>query len=235
MSIHSTGVAIVQTNKTSDMVGHTYGRWTIIGLGAGKQKLIGRCECGLVRSTLYAPNLKSGKSRSCGCLAREEASKRSIHGRTGTKEYWVWKEMIYRCTSKWHKNYNLYGGRGISVCREWYDIEKFISDMGPKPSVMHSLERVDNNKGYSKENCIWATKSEQSRNTRRTKIVNVGGEAMCAKDACEASGISYTTFRSRCEAAGVSEQEGADLGLLEPSDRRFTCEGQYVRDGNRDD
>lgn len=218
------------SNRTKDMVGKTYGHWTITAVGTGKQKLVGRCVCGTVRETLYAPNLKTGKSQSCGCVSRAAAAKRNTtHGRTGTREYWVWKGMISRCDSPSNKSYPRYGGRGITVCPEWYDIDRFLRDMGPKPSPSHSLERVDNDMGYSAENCVWATQAEQVRNTRRTKKVVVAGETICAKDACADFGIAYTTFLSRCVDAGLTHQEGVDAGLLSPDDMRFKQAGASVR------
>ncbi len=90
--------------------------------------------------------------------------------------YYTWKEMKQRCHNKKNKCYHLYGARGITVCERWrYSFLTFVKDLGPKPSKKHSLDRIDNNKGYSKENCRWATPSEQVRNRRSSNLKNVNG------------------------------------------------------------
>lgn len=80
--------------------------------------------------------------------------------------YFTWKEMRRRCLSKTHKQYKDYGGRGIYIDKSWDDFKIFVKDMGPKPSKDYSVDRIDNSKGYSKENCRWATAKEQSMNRR---------------------------------------------------------------------
>lgn len=84
-------------------------------------------------------------------------------------EYGVWFNMIRRCEQKHNKSYKNYGARGITVCNRWHDFDNFITDMGRRPSDAHTLERVNNNKGYSPSNCIWATRKEQAANKRLPK------------------------------------------------------------------
>ena len=136
------------------------------------------CECGnevLVRSC----HLRSGHTQSCGCLQKERTSEASIkHGHNTknkrTPEYNIWAMMIQRCENPKNKNYPDYGGRGVTVCERWKTFENFLADMGERPSPNHSLERVDNNKGYSPENCIWADKTIQARNQRTSKRNTTG-------------------------------------------------------------
>lgn len=201
--------------KTADMVGLRFGRWTVKEKAQGKQLLVAECDCGVIRTDLFAPNLRGGLSKSCGCFGKEQASiRKTTHGLSQSKEFWIWSSMRERCSNPRNKAFPNYGGRGVKVCSEWCSFTAFYKDMGPKPSVKHTLERLDNWGDYSKENCRWALPAEQSRNTRRTIRVQVDGEIKCLKDACAEAGVNYGTFRSRCISKGVSYQEGVLLGLL---------------------
>jgi len=104
----------------------------------------------------------------------------TTHGLTGTIEYHIWEGIKGRCLNANNKDYYNYGERGIKVCLTWQDsFEVFLKDMGLRPSKLHSIDRIDNAKGYSKDNCKWATKKEQSRN-KRSNITYMGE---CAVDA----------------------------------------------------
>jgi hypothetical protein len=138
-----------------------------------------RCECGQQKDVLGA-NLVKGRQVSCGCKQAERiaavgrASKK--HGHAGRPEigippsptYRSWIAMWVRCTSEKHPAYHRYGGRGIKVCDRWKSFENFLADMGERPHGL-TLDRAENDDGYQKSNCRWATRSEQSRNQRRWK------------------------------------------------------------------
>lgn len=115
-------------------------------------------------------------------------------------EYKSWLAMRNRCDNPNHDSYLRYGGRGITYDPAWNDFSVFLEDMGKKPTSEHQLERVDNNKNYSKENCIWATRKEQTRNRggkRATRLYTHDGKTMCIKDWAEYVGISSTSMQKR--------------------------------------
>lgn len=112
------------------------------------------------------------------------------------RAYDTWRSMVDRCTNKNHRYYHRYGGRGITVCDEWLTFENFFTDMGNPPDGL-SLDRIDNDGGYSKANCRWASKYEQATNRSRTIYVVVDGVKMPLASVCKERGISYSTARTR--------------------------------------
>lgn len=126
------------------------------------------CDCG-ASAIIEGRSLRNESTRSCGCLAMEVAKTASkTHGMTGTSTHNIWMGMRQRCENPSNKRYKDYGGRGIVVCKRWHIFENFLKDMGERPSGL-SIERKNNNKGYCKSNCKWATRIEQANNTRKTK------------------------------------------------------------------
>jgi hypothetical protein len=154
-----------------DLVGQTFERLTVLKRDHGKYWL---CQCSCGETTIVAGyRLKSGHTRSCGCFRRECTTQKNLrHGlatRRGGREpeYIAWQNMKKRCLDKNSVDYKNYGGRGITVSAEWLnDYPKFRADMGAKPTPKHTLERVNNNGGYMKSNCKWATRKEQAANQR---------------------------------------------------------------------
>jgi hypothetical protein len=124
------------------------------------------CSCGnvVIKNRYLVAN---GDTKSCGCLKSESSStngkNNKTHGMTNTPTFSVWHGMLTRCNDKKCPNYNRYGGRGIGVAPEWMDFKNFFTDMGEKPKGK-SIDRIDNNKGYSKDNCRWATMDQQQNN-----------------------------------------------------------------------
>lgn len=171
-----------------DLLGQRFGYWTVIsevGIKGNAMFWECLCDCGKI-SELNGCNLRRGSTKSCGCHKAELMGKKSTtHGDTvggvAKKEFKAWSAIVNRCTKPRDSAYHHYGGRGITVCDEWRGCySKFLADMGRAPTPKHSVERIDNDKGYYKENCKWATHKEQCRNRRsnryfthddRTKII----------------------------------------------------------------
>jgi hypothetical protein len=143
-----------------DLVGKRFGRW-IVRAYAGGEKWSCVCDCG-ARAVLYGHNLRTGRTKSCGCLRKELATK---HGMERSKEYRAWSSMKQRCFNPNAPAFKNYGGRGISVCKDWFSFEGFFPDMGACPPGL-SLDRIDVNGNYESSNCRWANASQQNRNRR---------------------------------------------------------------------
>ena len=128
------------------------------------------CDCGNMTSA-WANELRSGHTKSCGCLRVDLGKARRTHGLSRTSEYVAWYNMIRRCTDPNVKQWKDYGGRGITVCQRWLkSFPNFIKDMGSKPSPELTLERFFNYEGYKPSNCVWETRKNQIRNRRNSVI-----------------------------------------------------------------
>lgn len=122
------------------------------------------------------------------------------HGLTNTPEHSVWSDMKRRCYDPRRADFKFYGGLGIIVCKRWMKFESFISDMGPRPSNHHTLERIDVNGNYAPSNCKWATRKEQANNTKRNVKLTLDDKTMTISQWAEHLGISQWRIRSRLKA-----------------------------------
>ena len=189
------------------MPGDKYGRLEVIcelppRIRAGKPKRLVecRCQCGTTNAVLLN-SLRRGATVSCGCHKRETAKRlKRTHGRCRDHAYSCWYGMLRRCTATTDPNYPHYGGRGISVCERWKSIEAFLEDMGPRPSLKHSIERIDNDGNYEPGNCRWASRSEQHRNTRHNRRISHAGKTLCVTDWAELTGLTTSQIRFRLDS-----------------------------------
>jgi hypothetical protein len=155
------------------------------------------CDCGELTSAPLS-KLYSGNTASCGCLAGDVTSQRNHrHGKSTSAEYAAWCNARSRCRNQNNNEYHRYGARGItfSTCLDAFDV--FMEEVGPKPSPLHSLDRIDTNGNYEPGNIRWATPKEQSRNTRRNIHVIVNGDLMVLTDAARLAGLSRLAVTKR--------------------------------------
>lgn len=158
------------------------------------------CECDCGKSCVKLGHLlRSGKTTSCGCYHRKQAADRlTTHGESKSGLWHTWKNMVDRCLNPSSKQYADYGGRGISVCDRWAaSFLEFMSDMGAKPSAGMTLERVDNDAGYSPENCRWASRKDQARNKRSNVVIELDGERLVLADWAKRIGITANALTLR--------------------------------------
>ena len=163
--------------KALDLRGQRFTRLAVVGESGtdGTCRLwMCLCDCGVSR-VVKSIHLRSGNTKSCGCLQRDVVSKRNHrHGLAERSSkhrlYGTWKTMTQRCHNPHNRDFHLYGGRGITVCGRWREsFANFVADVGEKPSLVHSLDRKDNEGGYGPENFRWATPKEQASNRRPRK------------------------------------------------------------------
>lgn len=208
----------------NDITGAKFGIMTILGYAGPVVHAAGgrskywwvKCECGNVRK-ISASSLKYDGQQSCGCQTGAQIAKsNTTHGKTGTLEFAIFYVMRDRCNNPNSVMYKDYGGRGIKVCDRWMEhragLSNFLADMGPRPSRLHSLDRIDNNKGYSPENCRWATKKEQARNRSNNVFVEFKGKSQCLSAWAEEYGIHQSTLGSRL-GRGWSMDKALSTGI----------------------
>jgi hypothetical protein len=178
-----------------EMIGRSFGSWVVVECGGsghkGEAMWLCRCVCGF-KKQIRGSHLRQGQTMHCGCLTFGNMKSRSSHPLWST-----YQGIRQRCTNPNYKGYKNYGGRGIYLCERWNQFQNFVEDMGPKPSSGHSIERKDNMKGYSPDNCVWATSWQQNRNTRHARKITFNGVCRHLTDWCKELGIKDSTLHWR--------------------------------------
>ena len=198
--------------KRIDLTGRVFGRLTVIEYAGrnsdGVRMWLCRCACGN-EATVRGSCLTSGHTKSCGCgklgpLNPNEKHWNETHGKTGTRLYFVWKNMRNRCRCKSSSSYRFYGKRGISVCEEWEDFSNFSSwAMSSGYSDGLTIERIDVNGNYCPENCCWIPRELQSKNTRSVHVIEFNGVSLVQADWARRIGIHPATLCERIKKYGV--------------------------------
>ena len=189
--------------KFCNLQGQKFGKLTVVEY-VGNSYWLTKCECGQDK-VVHSYLLKTGKTKSCGCLHKEISCKNSRkHGQTKSSLYMRWIDMLRRCYQPHNKGYHNYGGRGITVCDEWLNDFQAFYDWayanGYNPNAKRgecTLDRIDVNGNYEPSNCRWVDMKAQSNNTRRNHILVIGNEEKNIGQWAEEKGMNYSTLNER--------------------------------------
>ena len=203
-----------------NLTGYKFGRLTVREWhGKNKQQSnmwLCECECGN-KVVVRTADLNNGHTKSCGCFANDNF--RGVitkHGKRNTRLYSIWANMRNRCNNPNAKRYEQYGGRGITICEEWDRFEAFYEwALANGYSDSLTIDRIDNNKGYSPENCRWASASEQNSNTRRNHLITYNNKTQTMAQWAQEIGIPQRTLESRLNRSHWS----IERALTTPSKR----------------
>lgn len=197
------------STKRLDLAGQVFYKLTVVGLAPrkpGVRKILWYCSCQCGNTTIVSTgSLRGGSTRSCGCLMRQAAAKtgkiqgikNKIHGQTDSPTWSSWKSMLFRCSNRKSKGSRYYVDRGISVCDRWLVYNNFVADMGNRPSLEHTLDRINNNNGYFPGNCRWSLPKDQCRNRRSNVILEHNGVRMCISAWTELKGYKRHVIKDR--------------------------------------
>lgn len=204
-------------NRIIDLTGKRFEMLTVIKRVENRGKEVFwlcQCDCGNTKE-VNGSKLKSGNTKSCGCyrkVAQLNYSRtyvgRKTHGMSNTRLYRIYNKMKLRCYSKTNSAYKNYGGRGITICQEWLDDFMNFYNWAMKNGYRDdlSIDRIDNDKGYSPCNCRWATRKQQANNTRSTIFLTYNGETKPASEWSEITGIPQDVITAR-KRKGLTDEK----------------------------
>ena len=196
------------------LIGSKFSKLTVIGVPyksgkANRWHVECSCDCGKV-CNIMCRLLTSGHTKSCGCLrvtaVKATGKSNAVHGKAHGTEWKTYYAMLDRCTKPEHKSFPRYGGRGITVCERWENsFENFLADMGDRPSGM-TLDRIDNSKGYSPENCRWVTAKQQCNNRHNNVIIDAFGLSLTLAQWSVKTGVHQGTIAKRIKDGWIKEK-----------------------------
>ena len=196
-------------NAFIDLTGQRFGRLVVIGRAdpasdkRGNARWRCLCDCGNDKD-VRGFDLRRGRTTSCGCLQKERVRAASItHGQSNSRLYSIWHSMLSRCKNQHNTCYGYYGGRGVTVCKEWHDFNNFTQwaeQTGYQENL--TIDRIDVNEGYNPVNCRWVTMLEQSRNKRNNINITYHGVTRCLADWAATFGINEATLWQRIFRSG---------------------------------
>jgi hypothetical protein len=202
--------------KFIDLTGQVYGRLTVLSRAENKSSLTCwycRCICNTV-NIIRGGDLNSGKVQSCGCLNTELRSTRG--GITLNPVYQSWLGMVARCTDPSNPSYPSYGAAGITVYAPWVgSFQDFNSYVGPKPTPNHSIDRIENSKGYEPGNVRWATKLEQTLNRSVTVLVEYDGALQPLAVLARLHGLAPKVVNRRVRQSGWSVERALTTPVVQ--------------------
>ena len=228
--------------KLEDLSGKRFGKLTVIKRvddyvspsGRHQAKWLCQCDCGNT-ACITRSQLKSGKTKSCGCYQKQMASDANkTHGLSKERLYYIWKDMRSRCQNPKQKEYGDYGARGISLCSDWENYLKFREwalSHGYRFDL--TIDRIDNDKGYYPENCRWATRAQQNRNMRRNHHVIYRGKDYIVAELARKAGISKSVFLNRIMNEGFTVAEAVELPAMRGKNKRQLIDiAERIREQN---
>ena len=205
--------------RSIDLTGQKFGRLTVIRFDHsqnGKKYYLCQCDCGNLK-TVSSHSLKSGNTKSCGCLHKEILTQRNkenrIHHPTSERLLRIWRAMLHRCYKETDEHYDYYGGRGIKVCDDWRDFENFQNwALANGYTDDLTIDRVDGDKDYCPENCSWTTMTVQNNHKSDTKWLTYKGKTQSLSDWCRELGLDYFRTKARLNSLGWSVEDAFEYG-----------------------
>lgn len=194
----------------NDLTGRRFGRLTVIGIddrGTRKSYFWCQCDCGNMKS-VRSDSLIAGAIRSCGCMKKEQdrinLEANHSHKMSGTRPYEIWQGMKKRCYNEHDARFGRYGGRGIIVCDEWRNDFNVFYEWALKNGYSDNLtiDRIDNDKGYSPENCRWVDQKQQARNRSSNIRIKIGNATKTLTEWCEIFELDMKTILARYKRNG---------------------------------